>query len=450
MEDIFGYGNKVCSYVTKVQLYRSQLTLHQRGMQPTEKDSRFSLSTKMQAPYGLINAPKDDHARLRRGLAAVFTTSALIQQEVIVQSHVDELIAAFSKACDQAEGGTAVVDMGAWGNFFAFDVVGSLTFGKPFGCLKSGGVENFTWARSLREIVTMGTYEQAASRLVGLRSVLQPWAVWLLADKRAYAQRIQTYGRTLKVINERVAMGVKEDHKDFVYHILKNNENRHLLSEGEIQLNLAGFIIAGGETVGLTLTLWAYCMGTHRDEYHKLRDLIRGSFARAEDIRWAALKDMPYLDAVIRETFRTPLFGTVQRLRVVPPGGMPVDGHELPGGTTVAVAEYAAMHSPDNFKDPYVFRPERWLNTDPETMDNLGLSRPFSYGPRDCIGKNLAGIEVRLAIAQIIYNFDMDIEPIENGGPNWSWNKEGDFKHVRAVAGPVFHPLWVRLTRVVR
>lgn len=378
--------------------------MHQKGMQTTEKDSRFSLSTRMQAPYGLINAPKDEHARLRRGLAAVFTTSALIQQEVIIQSHVDELIAAFSSACDRADGGTAVIDIGTWGNFYAFDVVGSLTFGKPFGCLKSGGKENFTWARSLREIVTMGTYEQAASRLVGLNSVLQPWVVWLceqlllsrltlslsrilpitvqslivnttVADKTAYGSRLQTFGKTFKAINDRVSMGVKEDHKDFVYHILKNNENRHLLSEAEIQLNLAGFIIAGGETVGLTLLLWAYCMGTHREEYYKLRDLIRGTFARAEDIKWTALKDMPYLNAVLRESWRMPMFGTVQRLRVVPESGMPVDGHELPGGTVVAVAEYAAMHSPDNFKDPYVFRPDRWLDTDPETMDNLGLSR---------------------------------------------------------------------------
>lgn len=271
-----------------------------------------------------------------------------------------------------------------------------------------------------------------------------------VADKTVYENRMKSYGRTFGAIQERVAAGVKEDHKDFVYHILKNNENRHLLNEGEIQVNLAGFIIAGGETVGLTLTLWAYCMGTHREPYYKLRDLIRGTFARAEDIRWSDLKDMDYLNAVIRETFRLPLFGTVQRLRVVPPGGMPIDGHYLPGGTSVAIAEYAATHHPDNFKDPDVFRPERWLDTDPATMDAHTLSRPFSYGPRDCIGKNLAGIEARLAIAHIIWNFDMEIEPIENGGPNWAWDKEGDWKHVNAVAGPIFAPLYVKLTKVVR
>ncbi|POS70591.1 cytochrome P450 monooxygenase [Diaporthe helianthi] len=431
MEDIFGYGTK-------------------KGMAPTEKDPRFSLATKMKPPHGLITAPKDDHARLRRGLAAVFTTSALIQQEVIVQSHVDELVAAFSGACVGAKDGTAVVDMQLWGNFLAFDVIGSLTFGKPFGCLKSGGGEHLEFARSLRHIITMGPYEQAASRLVGLNSPLQPLVCKLLADKTVYENRLKSYGRTFHAIQQRVAAGVKEDHKDFMYHILKNNENRHLLSEGEIHTNLAGFIIAGGETVGLTLTLWAYCMGTNRDAYHKLRDLIRGTFASAEDIRWTALKDMDYLNAVIRETFRLPLFGTVQRLRVVPPGGMPVDGHVLPGGTSVAIAEYAATHHPDNFKDPHEFRPERWLNADPATMDALTLSRPFSYGPRDCIGKNLAGIEVRLAIAHIIWNFDLDIEPIENGGPNWAWDKEGDWRHVRAVAGPIFSPLYMKLTKVVR
>jgi cytochrome P450 len=281
----------------------------------------------------------------------------------------------------------------------------------------------------------------------------------IVAPKKAYANRLKSYGRTFQAIGQRVAAGAKEDHKDFVYHILKNNENRHLLSEGEIPVNLAGFIIAGGETVGFTLTLWAYCMGTNREAYRRLRDLIRGAFSRAEDIRWAALRDMPYLDAVIRETFRLPLFGTVQRLRVVPPGGMPVAGHELPGGTVVAVAEYAATHHPDNFKDPDEFRPERWLGiaggggggggAAAAATDALTLSRPFSYGPRDCIGKNLAGIEIRLAIAHILWNFDLDIEPIGGGGRNWAWDREDDWKHVTAVAGPIFAPLWIRLTKVV-
>ena len=62
----------------------------------------------------------------------------------------------------------------------------------------------------------------------------------------------------------------------------------------------------------------------------------------------------------------------------------------------------------------------------------------------------MAGIEARLAIAHIIWHFDLDIEPIENGGPNWGWNSEDDFKHVKAVAGPIFPPLWVKLKKAVK
>lgn len=104
-----------------------------------------------------------------------------MNQEEIIQSRVDELIDQFSRACDkaQAEDSTAVVDIRDWGNYFAFDVIGSLTFGKPFGCIKAAGGENLDWARSLRYLATMGIYEQAASRLVGLHSVLQPVFAWL-------------------------------------------------------------------------------------------------------------------------------------------------------------------------------------------------------------------------------------------------------------------------------
>jgi cytochrome P450 len=57
--------------------------------------------------------------------------------------------------------------------------------------------------------------------------------------------------------------------------------------------------------------------------------------------------------------------------------------------TTVTVAQYAAYHSSYNFKDPDSFVPERWL---PEGQEEYGsdqkkVFQPFSYGPRNCLGK---------------------------------------------------------------
>ena len=54
--------------------------------------------------------------------------------------------------------------------------------------------------------------------------------------------------------------------------------------------------------------------------------------------------------------------------------------------------------------------------------------KPFSYGPRDCIGKNLAYSEMRLIVARTLYRFDVDLAP---GQEEWHssqnahlvWNK---------------------------
>lgn len=364
-----------------------------------------------------------------------------------MQHHLDELITAFSEKCAEDPSGTALIDMVVWSNFFSFDVIGALTFGKPFGCLESRGTANVEWAQSLKKIVNMGIYEQAASRLVGEHSFLQPRVVRLLAPSEVFQSRMEGLLKTIVAISKRLATGANDDHKDFVYHVLRKNEHRNLLSEGEIQRNLTGFIVAGGETVGLTLSLWTFRMGTNREVYVKLRDLIREMFSKAEDIKWTVLKDIPYLDAVIQETFRS-LGSTAQRIRVVPEGGMSVDGEVLSAGTVVAVAEYAANHSEVNFHDPFGFHPERWI--DPGTTNHPNASRPFSYGPRDCLGKNVAWMELKLAIAHLLWHFDLETESVERGGKNRRWSPEKDFGHITAIAGPGFPPLWVKLTKVMR
>jgi cytochrome P450 len=187
-------------------------------------------------------------------------------------------------------------------------------------------------------------------------------------------------------------------------------------------------------------------MGSNRVVFDKLKSQIREKFPKVEDITWTALKDMDYLDAVISETMRYLAIPQFQRIRVVPQGGAQIDGHFVPEGTTVAVADYAATHLPINFKDPYAFRPERWLDKD--NTDKKQLHQPFSYGPRNCIGKNLAGIEMRLAIANVLWHFDMEIESIE--GENWRWNPKDDFMHMKAFNLVQLPPMWMRLTKAVR
>jgi len=56
--------------------------------------------------------------------------------------------------------------------------------------------------------------------------------------------------------------------------------------------------------------------------------------------------------------------------------------------TSVYVSQHTANHSPRNFIDSASFIPERWLNIDPRfETDNRVVVQPFSFGPRNCLGK---------------------------------------------------------------
>lgn len=60
--------------------------------------------------------------------------------------------------------------------------------------------------------------------------------------------------------------------------------------------------------------------------------------------------------------------------------------------TRLAVVSWAAFRSSKNFKDPELFLPERWMLDEPgfekyHSFDKREVVQPFSYGPRNCLGK---------------------------------------------------------------
>ena len=87
--------------------------------------------------------------------------------------------------------------------------------------------------------------------------------------------------------------------------------------------------------------------------------------------------------------------------------------------TVVSYMQWAANVSPQNYTDPQAFHLERWLNShlqalsppdDPFEKDRRHATQPFLQGPRDCIGQNLARMEIVLVLGKILYHFDVQPE----------------------------------------
>ena len=81
----------------------------------------------------IVGATLGDHGRMRRLLYNGFTNSAMLEQEPLIRGHVDLFI---KRLHEKADDGKAVIDMFQWFAYCTFDIIGDLSFGEPFGCLR--------------------------------------------------------------------------------------------------------------------------------------------------------------------------------------------------------------------------------------------------------------------------------------------------------------------------
>jgi cytochrome P450 len=80
----------------------------------------------------------------------------------------------------------------------------------------------------------------------------------------------------------------------------------------------------------------------------------------------------------------------------------------VPKGTVVATNAFTTARDPSLFPDPDAFKPERWFKPTAAMKKN---NNPFSIGPRNCIGKHLAEVQLSLTLARIYQLYDVSADP---------------------------------------
>ncbi|CAI6343254.1 unnamed protein product [Macrosiphum euphorbiae] len=178
-------------------------------------------------------------------------------------------------------------------------------------------------------------------------------------------------------------------------------------TESQIVANAFVMFAAGFETVSTTVSYSLYELALNKSIQDKVREEIQLKLSKNDgQINHEFLMDLHYLDMIIAETLRKypPLIflsrKASQKYR------LPNDSLIIEKGQKIIIPTYAMHHDSKYYPEPEKFIPERFSAEEKAKRPN-GIYLPFGDGPRICIGKRFAEMEMKLAFVEMLTKFEV-------------------------------------------
>lgn len=186
-------------------------------------------------------------------------------------------------------------------------------------------------------------------------------------------------------------------------------------------------IVAGHETTALLLTYLTYELSRpiNKHRQKRLHEELVAAFGNPtgsilEDFQ--EVSSLPYLDALLMENFRVHTLGPGSLPRKCPkdyklPVGRKVA--TLPKDTILSCQQYLLHRNDRVFPSPDSWIPERWLQQPHESNEEYKRRKHemdsyimlFGKGVRMCLGMNFALAEIKLAVANLYWQFESAVCP---------------------------------------
>ena len=292
------------------------------------------------------------------------------------------------------------MDFAKLASFFTLDTLTTLAFGYSFGFVTKNEdlYDYLKTSNAFFPFMELGTNVPVIHRILSsnlVQSIAGPKA----EDRLGLGAII---GVTRKIVAERFRSNAKAPRDmltSFIAHGLTQEE-----AESESLLQL----LAGADSTATSIRSTLLYLLTNPVAFAKLRgeidQAVDSGMVTQTIISYSQGVKMPYLQACIKEGLRiwAPLNGI--STKVAPAEGATINGVHIPGGTQVSISTHSMMKCRDIFgEDADRFKPERWLEGDPEMIKsyNKAWDFTFSVGRFTCLGKNIAMMELTKALFEV-------------------------------------------------
>ncbi|KAF8069222.1 cytochrome P450 [Lyophyllum atratum] len=370
-------------------------------------------------PGNLLALKGQAHTDRRRLWSRAFTNDSLADFEEALAKEAETLT---DRLATEAKSG--VVDLSHWLSYFSLDFMGEMM------------VHNGLDPDNIQPM-----FDKFMISLSVLAQV--PWGVSTMQRLPFLSKNIlKLRGFAVERGTARIKQGAEK--KDLWYHLSDEaglEKERPPVRNAIADSGLA--MIAGADTTATGLSNLFYLLLSHPECLKRVQAEIDSVIPKGENpFTSSKHSQLPYLTACINEGLRVLPPSLTSGPRQVPDGsgGRVFSGRFIPEGTQVYIPPYSMHHNPEYFSpktDEFV--PERWLSgrTDQNQKFNVNAFIPFSFGPANCVGRNLARREMMMVASAIIQKFDLRYA---DGFDGSSW-EEDLHDHFLTRRGPLL--CWV-------
>jgi len=266
---------------------------------------------------------------------------------------------------------------------YTFDVAGKLLVGIDNGSGTALGHNFETWCNGLVSI-----------------SLDLPWTKF----GKAKNSRKLLLAELEKIIRDRQE-GTPSGNDALSLLISGHDDEGNSLSLEELKDQVLLLLFAGHETLTSALTSFCLLLAQNPDVMAKVR-AEQQQFPATEPLTFEQLKQMTYLEQVLREVLRLvpPVRGIFRKVI----NACEFGGYEIPKGWMVSFGINQTHQDSQLYPEPDRFDPDRFSSErSPKPFSYV----PFGAGLRDCLGKEFARLEMKLFAAKIIREFEWELLP---------------------------------------
>ncbi|KAF3771152.1 cytochrome P450 [Cryphonectria parasitica EP155] len=410
-------------YPMRPGFIKAKQSLFYRGIMPYIKGGAM--------PAVFTTQDEAMHKKLRTPISSLYSTSHLLTFEPFV----DDVTGIFFEQLDRRFAKTgAPLDIGRWLQFWAYDLMGTMTFSKRYGFLETGEDINGLMAGAWDFNLSIG-----------------PMTQWPLADRILYKSPLadvlknQVAAPILRVVSqnvdERTRNGLAAERKDgsksdFLSYFIRIQREHEELPDWACRTWTYSNVIAGSDSVSAVLRELVYQLLANPESLSKLLEELRAADASTglskPYPKWNEVKDLPYLDACFHEASRLHPPFCLPFERIVPKGGVILHGHFVPEGTCVGMNPYVVnRHKPTFGDDVETWRPERFMADSEAARRKLtDCIMTFGAGRRVCAGKFIAIMEIKKIVPALFLNYKMELLD-----PGQYWKESSYFYRQHGILG---------------